>query len=207
MVNLSGTVRPSIAEIPNQMVTLKKAIGMLFSSLSDVSNNNVLLIPLKFIKKRIRVLFQKEFGNTYSTAMDFDPLMGHLKMSKLSERIMNGTIIDKVIEMRRRNFKYLLKHFPNSQHINSVHFSLPTGVCPLFFPIQIGGIMRRQVQDVMLQRGIRTYVFGENLHSSLLESAFPDAAMLSKEILCLPIHQDLDKIDLDRMLNAIKEFS
>jgi perosamine synthetase len=207
LVNHPGIASPLIAEKPNLMVTLKKTIGMLFSSLNDASNNNVLLIPIRFMKKRISNLFQKNFGDTYSTAMDFDPSMGHLQMSNLSKRIMNGTKTDQVIEMRRRNFKYLLDNFSNSQRINKVHSSLPKGVCPLFFPIQIRGIKRQEVQDVMRQNRILTYVFGENLHGSLPENEFPEAEMLSREILCLPIHQDINKKDLNRMLNVIKSFS
>ncbi len=207
LVNNPDIVGLSIANTPNQLVTLKKTVGMLFSSIGDTGNNNVVLIIIKFIKKRINKLFQKEFGSTYSTGMDFDSSMGHLKMSKLSRRIMNGTRIDKVVEIRRHNFKYLLQHFPISGHINIMHPSLPEGVCPLFFPVHISGIARREVQDLMLQSGIRTYVFGEKLHRSLPENEFPEAELLSREILCLPIHQNLNKEDLDLMLSVIKSFS
>lgn len=189
---------------PNHIVTLKTTIGLLFSSLGNANNCNVLINPLKFIKNKINDLIKKEFGKTYSTGMDFDVSVGHITMSNLSKRIMDGTEIEKVIQKRRQNFCYLLDNIANSHCIIKFYSALPEGTCPLFCPIQIIGKSRRDVQDFFLRYGVQTFVFGEILHSSLPKNTFAEAEMLSREILCLPVHQDLSKEDLDHMLAIMK---
>jgi perosamine synthetase len=203
LINNSKLALSSQRIKPNQLVSLKQTIGMVYNSLVHRSNVKLLQLPVKFIKDKINGLIRKEFGGKYSTGMEIDSDICNLAMSNISESIMNRSKIDIIIQIRRYNFKYLLDNFPNSQHIKVVYTKLSAGVCPLFFPVQVEDISRREVQDTLRQYGVHTYIFGENLHGSLPGDKFPDAEMLSRQILCLPVHQNLKGKDLKLILHAI----
>jgi perosamine synthetase len=203
LINNAKFVLSSQLIKPNRLVSLKQTIGMVYNSMVQTGNVKVLQVPVKFIKDKINGLIRKEFGGRYSTGMEIDSDICNLAMSNISESIMNRSKIDRIIEIRRYNFKYLLDNFPNSQRIRVVYTKLPDGVCPLFFPVQVEGITRREVQDALRQYAVHTYIFGKNLHGSLPGGKYPDAEMLSRQILCLPVHQNLKGKDLKLILHAI----
>jgi perosamine synthetase len=203
LINNPNIIPPSLTKKPSQIVSLKRTIGLLIGSLRDTSNNKVLLISSKIIKKTINNLFRIKFGKTYNMGMEYDISMTHIMMSNISKKIMDGTQIENVVQKRRANFKYLLEHFSNSLYVKKVYSSLPEGTCPLFFPVRITGKVRQEVQDLLRRDGIHTFVFGKNLHDSLPNNTFTEAEKLSREILCLPIHQDLSRDDLDYMLSRV----
>ena len=197
LINNPNIAPPSLTKKPSQMAALKRTIGLLIGSSRNTGNKKLLRVPSKIIKKTINKLFQIKFGKIYNTGMEYDISMTHIMMSNLSKKIMDGTQVEKVVQKRRANFKYLLEHFSNSLCVKKVYSSLPEGTCPLFFPVRITGKARQEVQCLLRQHGIHTFVFGENLHASLPINTFTEAETLSREILCLPVHQDLNRADLD----------
>lgn len=64
-----------------------------------------------------------------------DPKKGYEKMSPISKWILDRIEPKKIIEARRRNFSYLLRHIRNKE-VRPVFTKLPWGVVPLVFPVR-----------------------------------------------------------------------
>src|SRR6185369_4056830 len=115
--------------------------------------------------------------------MEVDKDRCTLAMSGTSERIMDRTRIEPVIQRRRDNYDYLLRNLADMPCIKVVREQLPEGVCPLFFPVKIAGVSRHGIQERLLRSGISSFVFGEELHPRLPGNQFRNAEMLSQEVL------------------------
>ena len=104
LINNPNIAPPSLTKKPSQLVALKRTIGLLIGQLRNTGNKDVLLIPLKIIKKIINNLFLKKFGKMYNTGMEYDISMTQIMMSNISKRIMDGTQVEEVVQKRRVNF-------------------------------------------------------------------------------------------------------
>ena len=56
-----------------------------------------------------------------------------------------------------------------------------------------------------LDNGVETFVFGERLHTSLPRGLCERAESLSREVFCLPVHQDLDREQLRFVARIVRE--
>lgn len=176
---------------PSEYVAMKKSLGILFRSAFNLNPRNELPYLLERMAAILNSRIARTAGSRYSTGMEIDMDRCNLAMSCTSKQIMDRTRIEHVILRRRDNYDSLLSRLPNTPKIGIVRDHLPEGVCPLFFPVKIEGTSRRGIQDRLLESGINSFVFGEELHPSLPKHQFRNAEMLSREILCLPVHQDL----------------
>lgn len=204
LVNNPGLSQTVFTRGPNKIVALKAAVGIIVNQLENTKNNNLVSILLKILKQVSKYVFFKKTSNEYSDSLAFDISMASIGISNISKKIMRSINTKEVINKRRENYIYILEHIRSMDKVKILFDSLPEGVCPLFFPVQVVGRERRQVQDLMLKNGIKTYVFGEELHHTLPKHEYPVAEKLSREVLCLPIHQNLNLKDLSYMLNILK---
>jgi perosamine synthetase len=83
---------------------------------------------------------------------------------------------------------------------------LPDQTCPWVYPVFL--INRDQIDFQLKAAGVQLHTFGLHLHSSLFKSEGPlaisDALYLSKNVLCLAIHQDLGELDIDKEIQIIQ---
>ena len=79
--------------------------------------------------------------------------------------------------------------------------SVDKGVCPLFFPIIVRD--RDMVESYLRKNNIEAYVFGRNLHRSLIREDYLESRFLSNHVLGIPIHQDLQKEDMKVIAKAV----
>jgi dTDP-4-amino-4,6-dideoxygalactose transaminase len=123
-------------------------------------------------------------------------------ISKLSLAVIQRMDTGMVVERRRRNYLELdsmLRDVPNYRPVLS---ALPAETCPLYLPIFV---RRRTEVLVRLQAAlVETFIFGMFSHPAMDTERFPDSHVFRNEILCLPVHQDLDEIDLRRMASALR---
>ena len=127
-------------------------------------------------------------------------------ISSLSEKIINGTDFGKVKTIRRRNFYYLLEYFLKNERGILPFRELPSGVCPLFFPIVLESAERRDAMYKALEkRGVTTHPWWERFHEHVPWTEFPDAAYLKKRLFGLPIHQDLSLEHLTRIIDEFEK--
>ena len=190
---------------PAAKAVLKNTLSGLLRPLREKSPHPALYFSLEMMKRGLNGFFPDQDGR-YRGGMAFHASMGDIAISRLSRKIMDSTDSALVISRRRANFKYLLNGLRESERVKICFPSLPEGTCPLFFPVRVSAGSRRKFQELLLGRGIRTFVFGEYLHELLPQDLFSAARSLSREVLCLPIHQDLTGRQLDFMLETIKEF-
>lgn len=203
LVNNPRLIPELPAESPSEYVAQKKVLGMLFRSTFNLNPRNKLPYPFERMATIINRLVAGNAGIRYSTGMEIDMDRCSLAMSGTSRQIMDGTRIEHVIQRRRDNFACLLRNLTKTPRIGIVRDQLPEGVCPLFFPVKIEGMPRRDMQDRLQRFGIGTFVFGEELHPSLPKDQYRNAENLSHDILCLPVHQDLKLADMAFMAKTV----
>lgn len=190
-------------ERPNRAVVWKRIVGLLIGSQEDKGDARMLRAGVRRIRSLCSICMPSRVSRTYNTGDEFDVSMGHIGMSEISRRIMSGAPIDWVIGKRRLHFQHLLAGIGDSDYWKVCFTSLPEGICPMFFPVRIRRQSRREVQRVLQGFGIDTYVFGERLHPKLPKEEFPEAELLAREVLCLPIHQQLDERKLDSIVRGM----
>ena len=124
-------------------------------------------------------------------------------ISKISKFIFRQTNANSIVRKRRNNYNYLDSKVKKINRIKPCFSQIPDGVCPLGYPIIFDGDFR--LDYLLRKNGVPAFSFGEELDKSVDHNQFPDAYYLSKNIVLLPIHQGLGKIELDEMYNIIKK--
>jgi dTDP-4-amino-4,6-dideoxygalactose transaminase len=81
---------------------------------------------------------------------------------------------------------------------------LPKGVCPLFFPLLVESRQEREViYEALKNMGITSHPWWKTFHPAVNWDEFPDAVYLKECLLGLPIHQDITRHHLDRIVNVL----
>ena len=126
----------------------------------------------------------------------------NLSMSRLSERLLARMDF---VEIRRRrvdNYRRLAERL--SPDVVQLFASLPDGVCPLFFPIVVPD--KREAAEALRARGVEALEFWNDSVEPGGHEMGPDARVLRRHVLELPIHQDLTARHIDyvaRQVSAI----
>ena len=125
-------------------------------------------------------------------------------MSAMSQAILSQTDFERVKDIRRKNFQYLLDYFLEHARGDLPFRELPRGVCPLFFPIVLKGPEQREnLYQRLRERGVVTHPWWSRFNPAVPWEDFPDAVLLKQRLFGLPIHQDLT---LKHMARIIEEF-
>ena len=110
-----------------------------------------------------------------------------LGMSALSKRILMSQDMDRIVKIRRRNYRLLLEEL---REVSPPLFDeLPVGVCPLFYPLVVED--KQRLMQALERRGIETVDFWRYFHPSCDPAEFPDTGWLRNSILEIPCHQDM----------------
>lgn len=139
--------------------------------------------------------------NNYS--LDFEEASLHLSMSKFSRYVLRHLDLEPVIAQRRANALYLLQAIATIPGLTPFFPTLPTGVCPLAFPILAAG--HADIHVGLRARGIPAFTWGGVIHPLLALEEYPEAAFLYHHMVMLPIHQDIDETDLHTILTIVAE--
>jgi perosamine synthetase len=123
------------------------------------------------------------------------------RLSGLSRRLAALANPEAVVDRRRRNYSALDARLEGSAGYARVFETLPPGVCPLFLPVWVAD--RSKLMDRLRAEQIETHRFGASAHPSLDLDAFPETARLRDSILCLPVHEQIEESDLDRMTETL----
>ncbi len=131
----------------------------------------------------------------------FEEHLANQGVSHLCSRIVSNTDFQEVKRIRRRNYAYLLEHFKGNEAPNLPLEDLPDGVCPLFFPIIVENKeVRQELYRRLGSRGVVTHPWWDQFRTGVPWDQFPDAVYLKERVFGLPIHQDLGKREMDRVL-------
>ena len=145
--------------------------------------------------------------NSIEPAYEFSERLARAGIPGLSRCVLLATRWAGLMEARRRNFAYLAQNLLENPWLRKVRAALPPDVCPWAFPVWMSA---RAEHDVQLRaRGVPLFTFGEVLHP-ITEQAPPavrkDADDLSRCLLLLSVHQNLELTDMERTARIINEF-
>ena len=108
--------------------------------------------------------------------------------SRLTERIVAGVDGPGIRDRRRANYAALVDAL--APLCPEAYRRLPPGVCPLYFPVRCTDRSAAIVE--LLRRGVRAIEIWPVAHPLLDEHRFAELAPLRRQLLALPVHQDLE---------------
>jgi dTDP-4-amino-4,6-dideoxygalactose transaminase len=131
----------------------------------------------------------------------FNPDDANLGMTSLSHNVLAAQNMARVVEVRRRNYRYLLRELRDVAPPLMPH--LPEGVCPLFYPMLVHD--KEEIVQKLEARGIEAIDFWHYFHPSCDPGQFPDAAWLREHVLEIPCHQDLTPKRMAYVARVVRE--
>lgn len=110
-----------------------------------------------------------------------------------------------IYNTRRNNYRYLCKLLMDISQIEVIYKKLEKGICPQSLPVIIRNGDRDKLYFEMNKLGFGMVSLYHTMIDSLLTHASDAASILSKKIINFPIHQDVNKEDIDEMVLAFKK--
>lgn len=131
----------------------------------------------------------------------FNPEDANLGMSGLSHNALAAQDMGRIVEVRRRNYHYLLGQLRDVAP--PLVPRLQAGVCPLFYPMIVRDkeLIVRKLEAV----GIEAIDFWHYFHPACDPKQFPDAAWLREHVLEVPCHQDLTPRRMAYVARMVRE--
>ena len=111
----------------------------------------------------------------------------------------------KIETIRRDNYQYMVQQLQNIEGIKIMYPKLDGGTVPLNFPILIKKGKRENLYFELLDLGIPTIALYYRLIPQIEPELFPISYEVSRDILNLSIHQDVDHNDIDSMVETFKK--
>jgi perosamine synthetase len=131
-----------------------------------------------------------------------DPWQAARGISKLSLALIERSDPVQVVARRRRNYERLDAMLRDAAGYRPVASSLPDESCPLYLPIFVRNRAHTFVK--MFAARVEPFIFGMFHHPSMVIDAFPESRAMRDEILCLPIHQEIDDAGIDRVATLVR---
>lgn len=133
-------------------------------------------------------------GNYYfNPAQDTDRSL-HPRVAAVAASVSS----ENIVRTRRANYSRLAAALAGIDGATMLFPNLPAGVCPLALPLLVPN---RDSRAALLQEmGITAFPWWAGFHRYGLDwSSFPDACWLKKNLLTLPIDQDMGSHQVDRL--------
>lgn len=131
----------------------------------------------------------------------FNPDDVGLGMSGMSHNVLAAQKMSRIIEVRRRNYRYLLRSLRDVAPPLMPH--LDEGVCPLFYPMIVRD--KAEVVQRLEALGIEAIDFWRYFHPSCDPKQFPDTTWLREHVLELPCHQDLTPRRMEYVAQMVRQ--
>jgi perosamine synthetase len=158
-------------------------------------------------KRRQSTSTQMASDTTLETPYELSERLERAGIPWLSRQVLHASRWTTLFEAKRRNYEYLAQNLEENPWLRKVHPTLPSDVCPWAFPVWMAA---RADQDVQLRaRGVPLFTFGDVLHPVSEQSppvARKDAEALSRHLLLLSVHQNLELADMKRTARIINDF-
>ncbi len=122
--------------------------------------------------------------------------------SRIVRGVLAKTNPEQIIEIRRRNYLYLLEALGNTTQAKPLFNNLPQGVCPLLFPILVSD--RGWWFHELGTRGIKAVPWWAGYNKRLSWKEFSEAQYLKDHLLVLPIHQGIDTRHIQYMAKTLQ---
>jgi len=119
----------------------------------------------------------------------------HNAISGLSMPLLRKESYKQIVKKRRENYNLLNESLSGIDDSMILSKTIKEGVCPLCYVVSVED--RDRILAEMRREGVYPFVFGVSPHASLSVSGYPDLEFLSKTLVGLPVHQDLNKEEID----------
>lgn len=178
-----------LEELPLIDKTIKQAMSFLYLAEKAIGFSiRPYLLTIGAIKKFVH---REKENSLVGRSCNIDPMS--LKIYKNADRA-------EIVRKRRDNFGYLLKRV-SEIGLTPIYASLPDGVSPFGFPILLEN--RDRIHHLLYKRGFLLHAIWDELPDDIREEEFPYSHYLSRGILVLPVHQDIELKHLDALLETI----
>ena len=127
---------------------------------------------------------------------DFDPSWLHVRMSLVSNFLMKAVSSGRIVELRRRNFEYLLDRLSDISGCQPLYARLPSDVVPYMFPVVFDEL---SVFDTLKRERVPIYRWEE-----IPEQPCSISYRYSKCLLQFPCHQELWQHELEWLVKTIR---
>jgi dTDP-4-amino-4,6-dideoxygalactose transaminase len=125
-----------------------------------------------------------------------------LGISKFASYLLTKVDFEAVRKTRLATFKYYLDFFSGNKRRYPIFNQISDSVCPLFFPIKVRN-SEKTAQELRRSQGIFVQPFWSNLHEYVNWDIYPEAKVLKQTTLVLPVHTQLDKSLLIKLLKHV----
>jgi len=141
-------------------------------------------------------------ANDVAGAIEFRAAWRDARMPAFCLALLRRISSDDVVARRRANFAALLAASADGRDVVPLLRSLPDGACPGYFPVTTTGGAQRFIAHCR-ERGIEPVRMWSRTPAPLPVDAFPDVAWLKREVVMLPVHQDLEPAEIARLQACI----
>jgi perosamine synthetase len=196
------------AESP--LYTLKTAKDILDQVISR-STSPILQVPYEFL---MMSLVRHAVGGFKSrpglralavekTDAAFDIQLVNLPMSRLSSMIYSHFDTSRIVSQRKANYSFLQRELLSLPGLRFLSAELPIGVCPWVFPVIFNE--REDACRALREEGIPARNWEGVRPTDLPNDVFPGVDFLYRNLVFLPVHQDLTAEHLQRIVLAVKQ--
>lgn len=122
-------------------------------------------------------------------------------ISRLSKGILSKTDPQKIVEIRRRNYRHLYNAIRHIPAIQLLYDDLPDEVCPLALPLYVKD--RNFWCNSLEDKGILVGGW-PSYHRGFDWTQYPEARRLKNDLITLPIHQNLDVPHMEYIAECVE---
>jgi perosamine synthetase len=131
----------------------------------------------------------------------FLPWMADVPMSRLSKHLAGHFPLSEIASKRRANYSYLAERVSQVEGVQPLFHPLPPDVVPWMLPLTIRD--RREMDMELRALGIPAVTWLSVRDPRISAQEFPEADFLYECLVLLPIHQDLERPQLDLIAEAV----
>jgi perosamine synthetase len=198
-----GLRRPKMQSIVKRLLPLGKAMALRYLSRWGAHTLMDNVAPWS-AAKQARII--DDDIQTMPDSYFYDKTISDTAISSLTRRLLGTFSPEDIIQRRRANYFSFLAALKDSDKVVPLYRELPTGVCPLSFPVIVPE--RNRAYAKMSKEFISVIPWWAGYHPNFPWSEFPDACFLKDNLLALPVHQQLNREDIlfivDRLLSHIR---
>ena len=110
-----------------------------------------------------------------------------------------------IAKKRRNNFNFYHEQLKGINHFK-IMFNLDVHEIPQTFPILIGNGLREKLYFFLIEKELPVIALYYRMIEEIEQEKFPISYQISNNILNLPVHQDIEFIDIKNLCDAIKQF-
>ena len=133
------------------------------------------------------------------------PLPKSVRMDWSSLEFYTKVDLSTISKTMLNNYIYLADAIIDMKGITVLYPKLPEGNIPMNFPILITSTTRHDVYTGLQSRKVQTTALYYKLIDSISDKEYPVSHRVSRQILNLPIHQDMSREDLNFLVTALHD--